>query len=169
VEKLAELGINIPSFIAQVVNFGLLLGLLYLFAYKPILAKLDERSARIKESMERTDQVKEQAQRAEEEFKKKIGEASQQGQLVIERAVKTGDEIRQKAIEEARAEAEAMLSRARTEIRQERDEVVDQLRKEFAELTILAAGKVIDQSLDKKAHQALIDSVLENSTNLRKN
>ncbi|AAW40135.1 MAG: F0F1 ATP synthase subunit B [Dehalococcoides mccartyi] len=168
-EKLAELGINIPSFIAQVVNFGLLLGLLYLFAYKPILAKLDERSARIKESMERTDQVKEQAQRAEEEFKKKIGEASQQGQLVIERAVKTGDEIRQKAIEEARAEAEAMLSRARTEIRQERDEVVDQLRKEFAELTILAAGKVIDQSLDKKAHQALIDSVLENSTNLRKN
>ncbi|MEQ4487800.1 MAG: F0F1 ATP synthase subunit B [Dehalococcoides mccartyi] len=168
-EKLAELGINIPSFIAQVVNFGLLLGLLYLFAYKPILAKLDERSARIKESMERTDQVKEQAQRAEEEFKKRIGEASQQGQLVIERAVKTGDEIRQKAIEEARAEAEAMLSRARTEIRQERDEVVDQLRKEFAELTILAAGKVIDQSLDKKAHQALIDSVLENSTNLRKN
>ncbi|AHB13268.1 MULTISPECIES: F0F1 ATP synthase subunit B [Dehalococcoides] len=168
-EKLAELGINIPSFIAQIVNFGLLLGLLYLFAYKPILAKLDERSARIKESMERTDQVKEQAQRAEEEFKKKIGEASQQGQLVIERAVKTGDEIRQKAIEEARAEAEAMLSRARTEIRQERDEVVDQLRKEFAELTILAAGKVIDQSLDKKAHQALIDSVLENSTNLRKN
>jgi F-type H+-transporting ATPase subunit b len=169
VEKLAELGINIPSFIAQIVNFGLLLGLLYLFAYKPILAKLDERSARIKESMERTDQVKEQAQRAEEEFKKKIGEASQQGQLVIERAVKTGDEIRQKAIEEAKAEAEAMLSRARTEIRQERDEVVDQLRKEFAELTILAAGKVIDQSLDKKAHQALIDSVLENSTNLRKN
>ncbi|AII57702.1 ATP synthase subunit B [Dehalococcoides mccartyi] len=168
-EKLAELGINIPSFIAQIVNFGLLLGLLYLFAYKPILAKLDERSARIKESMERTDQVKEQAQRAEEEFKKKIGEASQQGQLVIERAVKTGDEIRQKAIEEAKAEAEAMLSRARTEIRQERDEVVDQLRKEFAELTILAAGKVIDQSLDKKAHQALIDSVLENSTNLRKN
>ena len=168
-EKLAELGINIPSFIAQVVNFGLLLGLLYLFAYKPILAKLDERSARIKESMERTDQVKEQAQKAEEEFKKKIGEASQQGQLVIERAVKTGDEIRQKAIEEAKAEAEAMLSRARTEIRQERDEVVDQLRKEFAELTILAAGKVIDQSLDKKAHQALIDSVLENSTDLRKN
>ncbi len=168
-EKLAELGINIPSFIAQIVNFGLLLGLLYLFAYKPILAKLDERSARIKESMERTDQVKEQAQKAEEEFKKKIGEASQQGQLVIERAVKTGDEIRQKAIEEAKAEAEAMLSRARTEIRQERDEVVDQLRKEFAELTILAAGKVIDQSLDKKAHQALIDSVLENSTDLRKN
>jgi F-type H+-transporting ATPase subunit b len=169
VEKLAELGINIPSFIAQIVNFGLLLGLLYLFAYKPILAKLDERSTRIKESMERTDQVKEQAQKAEEEFKKKIGEASQQGQLVIERAVKTGDEIRQKAIEEAKAEAEAMRRRARTEIRQERDEVVDQLRKEFAELTILAAGKVIDQSLDKKAHQALIDSVLENSTDLRKN
>ncbi|MFA5992009.1 MAG: F0F1 ATP synthase subunit B [Candidatus Doudnabacteria bacterium] len=168
-EKLAELGINIPSFIAQIVNFGLLLGLLYLFAYKPILAKLDERSTRIKESMERTDQVKEQAQKAEEEFKKKIGEASQQGQLVIERAVKTGDEIRQKAIEEAKAEAEAMRRRARTEIRQERDEVVDQLRKEFAELTILAAGKVIDQSLDKKAHQALIDSVLENSTDLRKN
>jgi len=54
------------------------------------------------------------------------------------------------------------------EIQRERDDAIDELRKEFADLTILAAGKVIDRSLDKEAHRQLIDKVLEGSTTLRK-
>ena len=42
------------------------------------------------------------------------------------------------------------------------------MRREFADLTILAAGKVIDRSLDKKAHRELIDDILEKSDSLKK-
>ena len=45
------LGINLPTLIAQVINFVVLFGLLYLVAYKPLLRMLDERSRRVKESM----------------------------------------------------------------------------------------------------------------------
>ncbi len=162
------LGISLPMLLAQIVNFLILLGLLYLVAYKPIMRMLDERSRKIKESMEQTEFIKEQAAQAEEEFEKRIEAAAKEGQEVVARAARTGEELRQKAQQQARQEGEALINRARTEIQRERDEAIDELRKEVADLTILAAEKVIDRSLDKKAHRQLIDKVLEESTTLKK-
>jgi len=165
---LEGLGISLPTLLAQIVNFLILLGLLYLVAYKPIMRMFDERSRKIKKSMEQTESIKEQAARAEEEAKKRIEAASKEGQEAVARAVRTGEEIRQKARQEAKPQVEALIAKARLEIQRERDEAIDELRKEFADLTILAAGKVIEQSLDKEAHRKLIDKVLEESTNLKK-
>jgi len=165
---LEGLGINLPTLLAQIVNFIILLGLLYLVAYKPILRMFDERSRRIKESMEQTEFVKEQAARAEEDVKKQLESAGKQGQELIAGAARTGEEVRQNAQQQAKKDAESLLDRARTEIQLERDEAVDELRREFADLTILAAGKLIDRSLDKKAHRQLVDKVLKESTTLKK-
>jgi len=165
---LANLGISLPTLLAQIVNFVILFGLLYLVAYRPIMRMLDKRSGKVKESMEQTEYIREQAARAEEEAEKRINIASEEGQKVIAQAVRTGEELRQQAQGEARQEAESLITRARTEIQRERDEAIDELRKKFADLTILAAGKVIDRSLDKKAHRQLIDKVLEESTALKK-
>jgi F-type H+-transporting ATPase subunit b len=162
------LGISLPMLLAQIVNFLILLGLLYLVAYKPIMRMLDERSRKIKESMEQTEFIKEQAAQAEEEVKKQLEAAAKEGQEVITRATKTGEELRQKAQQQAKQETEALINRARAEIQRERDDAIDELRKEVADLAILAAGKVIDRSLDKKAHRQLIDKVLEESTTLKK-
>ncbi len=165
---MAELGINLPTLIAQIVNFVILFGLLYLVAYKPIMRMLDERSKKIKDSMEQVESIREQADRAEEEVKKRLETAGKEGQEVITRAVRTGEEARQKVQQDARQEAEAVIDKARLEIQRQRDEAIDELRKEFADLTIEAAGKVIEQSLDKEAHRQLIDKVLEESTTLKK-
>lgn len=162
------LGISLPTLLAQIINFAILLGLLYLIAYKPIMRMLDERSRKIKESMEQTEFIKEQAAHAEEEVKKRLGTAAKEGQEIIARAMRTGEEARRRVQQEARQEAESLIARARVEIQWERDEAIDELRKEFANLAILAAGKVIDRSLDKKAHRQLIDEVLKESTTLRK-
>jgi len=162
------LGISLPTLLAQIVNFVILFGLLYLVAYKPIMRMLDERSGKVKESMEQTEYIKEQAVHAEEEAKKQIEAASKEGQEAIARAVRTGEEIRQQAQQEAREEAESLIGRARGEIQRERDDAIDELRGEFADLTILAAGKVIDRSLDKEAHRELIEKALEESSALKK-
>jgi len=167
-EWLTSLGINLPVLVAQIVNIAILLGLLYLVAYKPVMRMLDERSRRVKESMEQADSIKEQAARAEEEVKKQLEAAGREGQERISQAVQIGEEVKQKAQQEAKQEAETLIARARTEIQRERDDAIDELRKEVADLTILAAGKVIERSLDKKAHRELIDKVLEESTALKK-
>lgn len=163
-----ELGINLPTLLTQVVTFVILLVILRFVAYKPIMRMLDERSRRVKESMEQAESVKEQSARAEEELKKQLGEASREGQERIARAVKAGEEVKQKAQEEAKKEAETLLGRARAEIQRERDEAIGVVRREFADLTVLAAGKVIEKSLDKEEHRELIDKVLEESSTRKK-
>jgi F-type H+-transporting ATPase subunit b len=164
---LESLGINLPTLLAQLINVAILFGLLYLVAYKPIMRMLDERSRRIKESMEQTEHIKQQAERAEEEAAKRVAAASQEGEEVIARAMRTGEEVRKEAQTQARQEAETLIARARAEIQQERNEAVGELRKEFADLTITAAEKVIDRSLDKKAHRQIIDKVLEEAPTLK--
>ncbi len=165
---LSSLGVSLPTLVAQIVNVAILFGLLYLVAYRPIMRMLDQRSQKIKESMEQAEAIRAQSVSAEEQIKKQLEAAGREGQERIARAAQTGEGLKRKAAEEAREEGEALLDRARAEIQRERDEAIGELRQEFAELTVLAAEKVIERSLDKKAHRQLIDKVLEESTALKK-
>ena len=162
------LGISVPTLLAQVINFIILFGLLYLVAYKPLMRMFDERSKKIKESMEQTEFIREQAAHAEEEAEKRIEAASKEGQEAINRAVRTGEDIKQQAQEQSKQEAEVIIARARAEIQRERDEAIAELRKGFADITVQAAGKVIDRTLDKKAHRDIIDKALKETPTLKK-
>jgi F-type H+-transporting ATPase subunit b len=162
------LGISLPTLLAQIINFIILLVILYLFAYKPVMKMLDERSRKIKESVEEVQKVKEQAAQAEEEFKKKVEAASKEGQEVISKAMRTGEEARHRAQLEAKQEAQVLVEKARAEIQRERNEAIGELRQEFADLAVVAAEKVIEKSLDKETHRQIIDKVLNESSTLKK-
>jgi F-type H+-transporting ATPase subunit b len=162
------LGISLPTLLVQIAAFVILLVILYFFAYKPVLKMLDERARKIKDSMDEVQKVKEQAAQTEEEFKKKIDAASKEGQEVISKAMRTGEEARKRAQEEAKVEAQGLVEKARVEIQRERNEAIGELRQEFADLTIVAAEKVIGKSLDKETHRQIIDQVLDESSNLKK-
>jgi F-type H+-transporting ATPase subunit b len=165
---LESLGINMPTLLAQIINVAILFGLLYLVAYRPIMRMLDERSRKVKESMEQTEFIKQQAEQAEGEVAKRIEAAGKEGEEVVARAMRTGEEVKREAQQQSKREAETLIARARAEIQHERDEAIGDLRKEFADLTVLAAGKVIDRTLDKKAHRQIIDKVLEEAPTLKK-
>jgi F-type H+-transporting ATPase subunit b len=165
---LNKLGIDAPSLIAFLINFFILLGLLTLVLYKPVIRMLDQRSAKIKESLEQAERMKQESVRAEETVKAEIEAGRREGQALMNQAAQTAEKLKGEARAEARQEAEALIAKARIEIDREREESVNQLRQEFADLAILAAEKVIGQSLDKKAHQQLIDKVLEEGLAPRK-
>jgi len=162
------LGISWQGLLGQIINFVLLLVLLYFIGYRPIRKMLDERSNKIKEGIDQAELAKEAAARAEEEVQRRLDEARKDGQLILAQAAEMGERLKAEAREEARREAEALIVRARAEIGMERDEAIDKLRQEFADLAILAAEKVINETLDKERHRRLIEEVLEESSTLRK-
>jgi len=165
---MGELGIEWPVLISQLVAFVILFVVLRLVLYKPMLRWMDERSKKIKESLEQAEAVKTQSIHAEDEVKKQMQAASKQGQELIAWASQNGEEIRKKALEQAKLDAEGLIVRARQEIKTERDGAIDEIRREFADLTVLAAGKVIGKSLDTESHRELIDKVLKESQTLKK-
>jgi F-type H+-transporting ATPase subunit b len=168
-DPLAKLGFNLPTLIAQLINFGLLLLLLRLFAYKPIMKMLDNRANKIKESLEAGERAKQEAVQAEQEVTKRIEAASRDGQKIVDQAVQAAEEVRRKAALEAKKEAEVIVEKARVEIRREQEEAVNDLRKEVADLAVVVAGKAISRSLDEKTQRQLIDDALRETSTFKKN
>jgi F-type H+-transporting ATPase subunit b len=162
------IGINGPSLITFVINFIILFGLLSIVAYKPIMKMLGERQAKIRESMEQAEKIRQDAARSEEEIKAHLETARKEGQNVIAQAMQIGEKLKEEAKEGARQEAETLISRAQSEIQRERDKSIEELRAEFADIAILAAEKVINETLDKKKHRKIIDEVLKESATFEK-
>ena len=84
-----------------------------------------------------------------------------EGQNMLTQAGQIGERLKEEAREEARHEAEITIARARTEIQRERDQAIEELKRQFVDLAITAAEKVISETLDKEKHRRLIDEVLE--------
>lgn len=154
------LGFNLPSLIAQLVNFTILLIFFRVFLYRPILRMLDERRRRIREGMEAAERMKEQEVQARQAVQQSMEEARREGQAFISQAQQIANRIQEESRQQAQREAEALLARARAEIQLERDNAITQVRREFADLAITAAERVIRQSLDRRAHQRLVAEVL---------
>lgn len=160
VDGLKALGINLPSLLAQLINFTLLLAVLYLLAYKPLLRVLDERKKRVQEGLEASEEAKRRLAEAEQQSAAELDRARQEGQALIGQTQQISARVQEEARQQARAEADQLLERARGEIQLERDSAIAQLRREFADLTITAAERVIRRSLDQDAHRQLIEEVL---------
>jgi F-type H+-transporting ATPase subunit b len=155
------IGINLPLLIAFVVNFLILFGLLGVFLYKPVLKMLDERTSKIKESMDQAEKIKLQLEKTETEIKQQLEIARKDGQKIIAQAEQIGERLKTEAKDEARREAEALITKAQAEIQHQRDKDIEELRTQFAGIAISAAEKVINQSLDKEKHRKLLGEVLE--------
>ncbi|UCH50400.1 MAG: F0F1 ATP synthase subunit B [Chloroflexota bacterium] len=167
-EALEGIGINPPLFLIYLVNFIVLFALLSVVLYKPVLKMLDERQAKIKESMEQAEKIKQETARSEEEIKAHLEKARTEGQAVIAQATQIGERLKEEAKDSARQETESLIAKARTEIQRERDKTIEELRAEFADIAILAAEKVIKETVDKKKHRKLIDETLKESTTFKK-
>lgn len=157
------LGLNLPQLIAQVANFFVLLLVLRFTLYKPILKMLDERKQKIAEGLNAAEIARAEAASAQANIQAQLDASRKEGQEIVANAQNIATRIQTDAREQAAKDREAALERARNEIDLERDRAIAELRSEFAGITVAAAEKVINQSLDPKAHQRVIDEALAES------
>jgi F-type H+-transporting ATPase subunit b len=157
------LGVNLPLLVAFLINFIILFVLLSFVLYKPVLKMLDERQARIKEGMDQTEKIRLQTSKAEEDLELQLETARKDGQNIIAQAEQIGERLKNEARDEARKEAASLIEKAQVEIKQEREKDIKELRQQFADIAILAAEKVINESLDKAKHRKVIEEVLKDT------
>ena len=165
---LTDLGINLPLLIAYLVTFVILLAILYVFAFKPLLAAMDQRTERIQEGLSAADRAREEAASSQAAIEEQLNEARREGQRLMDLAREASQRYREGEMERARQEAEAFAERARADIQRERDAALEELRASFGDLAITAAERVIARSLDRQAHEELITQVLEEGESLRR-
>lgn len=122
-QALETLGINVPGLFWHTVNFLILLFVLQRFLFPPVLRMLDERQARIRDSMERAEALQAESARVAETVKAQLDDARREAQNIINSAQQIAERIRAERQQQAEAEYEAILKRAREDAAREREQV----------------------------------------------
>lgn len=159
-QVLETLGINLPGFLWHTANFLLLLFLLSKILYRPVVSMLDERAQKIKESMERAEQLRIQAEQDEQARVAKMDEARRDVQAMLGQATQMAEQIKAEARQVAQDEARRIVERAQSEATVERDQAMAELLQQVADLSILAAERVIRTNLNAQANRDLVEQFL---------
>ncbi|MGB3906191.1 MAG: F0F1 ATP synthase subunit B [Anaerolineae bacterium] len=154
------LGINLGYLISQIVNFILLLVILRQLLYKPIVAMLDRRSERIKTDLEEAEASRSEAEAAKQEYEKQLEQARVERRSILAQATEQAEKMREDILTKARAEAQETVSKTQDEMEVLRRQTLIGAQDQIVELALAAAGKVVGESLDEKAHRRLIQEFI---------
>jgi len=150
------LGINLNLFLAQLINFGVVVGLLWVLLYKPVQKMLNDRTARIEASLREADQVKQQLAYAKRDYDAEIARARQEAAAIVAQAQDRAKAQEAEIIAQARREADRLREEARTQAAQERDQMLREAKGQIAELVTLTASRVLNAELKASGHDKLI-------------
>ena len=141
--------------------FILLLGILWKFAWGPILGAVQAREDGIQETLDQAANEREEAAKLLAEHREQMADVRRQAQQIIAEGKEAGERVRQDIEEKARAEGDSMIERARESIDREKDAALEELRKESVELALAAAAKLVQESLDEEKDRELVMSFID--------
>src|SRR3954449_1876272 len=152
-----EVGLMIWTLIA----FGVAMFLLRKFAYPRIQSALEKRARAVSESIDAAERTRREADKILQEYRERLREAREQADEIVSRARKAADKTQDEARITAKETREEMLADARRDIEQETRRAIGQIRREVADLTVIATEKVARKTLDDDDHRRLIDEALD--------
>src|SRR5215218_2641823 len=152
-----ELGLMLWTLIA----FGVAMYLLRRLAYPRIQSALEKRARAVAESIDAAERTRQEADQILQEYRERLREAREQADEIVSRARKAADKTQDEARITAKETREEMLSDARRDIEQETRRAIGQIRREVADLTVVATEKVARKTLDDDDHRRLIDEALQ--------
>ena len=140
-------GFNVWIFLSQVISFVIVALLLKLFAYKPILAVLEERRQRIAEGLLNAEKIKQQLAEAEQRYQEILAKGNSEAQKMIDEARASAGVIAERKQQEAIVAAEQILAKAREASALEHERTMSQLKRELGRLVIDTTAKVTGKVL----------------------
>lgn len=154
---MAALGINLGYFIFQVLNFTIVLVLLYAWAYKPIVNGLETRKRKIAQGIEDARVAAEARANAEKDARDIIAKAQAEANQKVREATERAEEAAKAVMAEADMSAAKERQDALEEAARERDRVLADVRGQIAALAMAATQRLIGEALDEKRQHTLID------------
>ena len=144
----------------EIVSFGILLWVLYKYAFPPILETLDTRERKIRESLEQAERHRVEAELRMQEYEAKLNTASREAEAVLIQAKERAQRLMDENEQRLAAEAERVKGEATREIDQERRKAIQEIRSQATDLALLVAEKVVERSLNDADHRRLADEAI---------
>lgn len=147
--------------LVQAVTFLILLFLLWKFLFKPITNLLENRSNQIKTTLATIESEKQDIEKIKQDYQNQLAELTKKATQITQEAVKKGEEERQKIIAQSHKEANKILEKASAVIEKEKEKAILELKTQVADLSILAASKILERTIDESIAHQLIEEFIE--------
>lgn len=153
-------GLDIKILIAQLVNFGVLLFLLWKFGYKPMFKLLDERKNKIEAGIENAVKAETKLKEISEEEKKLMIEAKKEAAKILDEARVMAEESRKRNIDKTKEEIGQLINQEKENMRQEKAEILKSINREVADLVMATVEKVIEEKMSGAKDEELIKKAI---------
>ncbi|MDP2631430.1 MAG: F0F1 ATP synthase subunit B [Candidatus Uhrbacteria bacterium] len=159
-----QFGLKGDIFLAQLVNFLIVLVILWIFLYKPVLKFLNERQEKIEKSVKHAEEIEKRVKAIDIERESIVTEARQAAQTILEKAQADSKTRSDEMVEAAKREVERVITRGKEQLAGEKTEMMRELRKEVVALAVKAAERILTDGIDEKKSQSLAEEVVRKLT-----
>lgn len=156
-ELIDKLGIDWKLILAQIVNFGIVLFILYKFAYKPVLAMLDKRRHMIEKSVNDAKKSEEMLKEIEDMKDRALANVKEKTAEMMDQAAKEAARMKQEVLAEAAMEAKKTSDKAKAEIEAQKNAMVKEAKTEITKIVVFATAKILEKEFSEKDQERLMD------------
>ncbi len=151
---------NVGLMVWTLILFVVSMAVLAKLAFPRITEALDRRQHAIEESIEAADRTRQEADRILHEYRERLHEARRQAEEIVDRARRTAEIHERDAQADAVARREQLMEQTRRDIESETRRAIDEIRREVADLTVLATEKVTRKTLTEEDQRRLVEDAL---------
>lgn len=156
------LGLDWRILLAQLLNFAVLMWVLWRFAYKPVFKILEERRAKVNQGLDDAEIAATKLEEAELKNKQILLEARQEANKILEQAQAKAEQKQEEIIAKAEAEIAVIMEKERSKIASEKSQSLNQLKDEVSALVVLSLKKFLEDNLDEIKDQGIVERIVAN-------
>ena len=155
-----NLSVHLPTIIATIINFILLLYILKYFFYKPVNKIMDDRKNIINTSIKNAKDNEEKAEISRKEKEQLLHESKTKGREIVEEYKVNAQNVSNEIIDEAKKESIIIMERSRVEVEREKEKATSEMKKQVIDLSLILSEKALGQHIDEKEHRRLIEDFI---------
>ncbi|MBI2990166.1 MAG: F0F1 ATP synthase subunit B [Candidatus Magasanikbacteria bacterium] len=156
-----SLGLDLKLFIAQLINFAIVLFILWKFVFKPVASKLSERTEKIEKALKNADLMSKEKESFGVWKKQEMVETKKQAAEIIAVARVEAEGAKEQALFDTKEEQKKLVAQAKVLIEKEKDKALREAKSEIGEMVILATEKLLGQKCDEKADRKLVSELVK--------
>ena len=160
-ELIKALGLDIKILIAQLVNFSVLLFVLWKFGYKPMLKFLDDRKDKIEKGITDAEKAQKKLIEIEEKEKEAMKNAKKEALAIIEKAKASANEKRDDILKNAKKEIGKVIDAEKVKMQVEKAETLKEIKQESASFVIDVVEKVLEEKIGDSKDKELVKKIIK--------
>ena len=151
---------HLNEFIFIMINFLVLMVVLYKFGWGPVINMIDSRQKTIDDSLDKAEAARKEAEEMSVKLAAEIADARKQAKAIIDEAQNSAESVKAEILDQARASAETMIARAQAEIAKEKADAISEIKGEVADMVVTVAGRLLSENMSDQQHMALVDKYI---------